>query len=97
MSPSSLKEIEDQIDETSEISEQYLNGKIRQFALHWGLTFLLYLSLWNLVTWVKWTLLITVPLALLALWQILYTKHRLGRKVDEIRQAIHHIEQIEGK
>ena len=92
---SPLKVIEQQLAETSEISNEFISTKIKKL----GLRFLLVsvLLLWNLISWVKWTLLLSVPMALYALWQILSTKFRLNKKVAEIQETIDHIEAMESK
>jgi len=97
MQHSPLKDIEQQLDETSQISTEFINIKIRNFCIRWTLTIILYIILWNKISWIKWTLLLTIPLGLFALWQILSTKFRLSKKVDEIRQTINHIEAMEQK
>ena len=90
-----LKEIEQQLDETSEISTEFINSKLRHYSIRCFLALLIYLFLSTQITWFKWTLIIAIPVALYHLWRILSTKNRLDKKVAEIRQTIDHIEMME--
>lgn len=95
MQPSTLEEITNHIDETSAISDSYLGQKIRQIGIRGATLLLFYLLLWNLVPWIKWTLLFTIPFVFFGLWQILSIKNRLDRKLAKIRKTIDRIDKME--
>ena len=84
----SLNEIEEQLKETSKISNQYLNAKIKKTLARWTLVALAFTLCWHYIPSIKWSLLILLPLAFIGLWRPLYTKYVLSKQMDDIRDTI---------
>lgn len=84
----SLNEIEEQLKETSKISNQYLNAKIKKTLARWILVALAFTLCWHYIPSIKWSLLILLPLAFIGLWRPLYTKYVLSKQMDDIRDTI---------
>ena len=90
----SLNEIEEQLEETSRISNQYLNDKIKKTLVRWVVGALAFTLCCHYIPSIKWSLLILLPLAFIGLWRILYTKYELSKQMNEIRDTIDDINKL---
>ena len=72
------------------------DGYKRKKTIVWGirtiLTIVLYIVFWKHV-WVRWTLLLYVPLSLINLWGIYGLPKVLQKKIDETEQHIKNVEE----
>ncbi len=89
-----LDEIEEQLEETSRISNQYLNDKIKKTLARWLVGALSFTLCWFYIPFIKWSLFIILPFAFIALWRILYTKYELSRQMNDIRETIDDINDL---
>lgn len=90
-----LQDIENELKETSDITGQFIKKKLGISIVRWLITAILYIILWNKFVWLKWTLIIVIPLALFNLYQILSLKTRVNTKVQDIQNTIDDIENTE--
>ena len=93
MKPKALREIEEQLEETSRISEEYLNSKIKKLIARWSIVILTFMLGFHYFPFFKWSLILLVPLGFIAVWRIFYTKYNLNKQMDDIRQTIEDIDQ----
>ena len=81
-----LKEIDD-LSEKQRLSSAYKKKKLVIWTVRTGLSVLLYIIFWK-HEWVRWTLILYVPLALFNLVMILGFNSILDRKVNKLRSRL---------
>ncbi len=86
-----LKDIEDQLAATNEIGNKYVKTELIRFAFRWTIIAVLYLILWNKIPYLKWSLLLVIPVALFLLYKIYAEKKRLDNQVKDIQNTLDEI------
>src|SRR5688572_9897444 len=71
----------------------YRRKKWLFWAVRTILTVVLYIVFWE-HTWVRWTLLVTVPLSLFSLFAVLGMPYLLKRKIERARRKIEEADKI---
>jgi len=95
MKPNVLQEIEDELKQTSDVTNKFVKKKLGISIVRWTITAILYILLWSKFAWLKWTLIIVIPLALFNLYQIFKLKNSVSSKVQDIQDTIDSIEGID--
>ena len=88
MTPLDLNDIEKDLDQTESVSNNYLTGAYLRFGVRWTITIVLYFALWNIFPWIRWTLLLTIPLGVYALYRLVTTQDRLKDQFKDVREAL---------
>ena len=88
MSDVNLNDIEKDLDRTESVSNNYLIGAYIRFGIRWTITIMLYFALWNVFTWICWTLLFSVPFGFYALYRLITTQDRLNDQFKDVREAL---------
>lgn len=81
-----LKEIDD-LSGQQRLSSAYKKRKLVIWTVRTGLSVLLYIIFWK-YEWVRWTLILYVPLALFNLVMILGFNYILDKKVNKLRSRL---------
>ena len=71
----------------------YRRKKLILWIIRTSLSIILYIILWK-HNWVKWTLILAVPLSLFSLFTIIASSYFLKRKIKSIRQKIERADNI---
>lgn len=91
MSNDSLREeFEKEIEEIQQkeiFSPEYKKKKLIIWVVRTILTIVIYYFLWH-YEWVRWTLILYIPLALLSLFSILGANYFMNKKIEKTRQKI---------
>lgn len=91
MSEQSLREeFEKEIEEIQQkeiFSPEYRKKKLIIWTIRTIIAIVLYYFLWD-YTWVRWSLIIYVPLAILSLFSILGANYLMNKKIEKTRQKI---------
>jgi len=94
MSKELLETIQQQLKTTELISESYVKTKMTRFVFKWGFIAILYAILIPKFPWLRYTLLIALPVAGFLLYKIFIQKKKLDNQVADIRKTI---EEIKGE
>ena len=81
-----LKEIDD-LSEQQRLSSAYKKRKLIIWTVRTALSVLLYIIFWK-YEWVRWTLILYVPLALFNLVMILGFNYILDKRLNKIRSRL---------
>ena len=81
-----LKEIDDLSDQ-ERLSSAYRKKKLAIWTVRTILSIVLYIIFWK-YEWVRWTLILYVPLALFNLVMVLGFNYMLDKKLDKIRSRL---------
>ena len=81
-----LKEIDD-LSEQQRLSSAYKKKKLVIWTVRTILSIVLYIIFWK-YEWVRWTLILYVPLALFNLVMVLGFNYMLDKKLDKIRSRL---------
>lgn len=64
----------------------FFKKKLILWCVRWAVTILLYVVFWK-YAWVRWTLLVTIPLGLASLFMIVRGKKKMGDRLSGIRDG----------
>lgn len=73
------------------LMKEYRQKKLLLWLVRTLMTILIYVLFWE-YNWVKWTLLITVPLSLFSLFTILGSGYFLKRKIERLKHKLKDME-----
>ena len=88
MSQIDLNDIEKDLAQTEAISHNYLTGAYLRFGIRWTITIALYLLLWKSLPWIRWTLVLSIPLGVYSLYRLVTTQDRLNHQFKDVREAL---------
>lgn len=91
MSKELLETIQQQLEATELIAESYVKTEMTRFVFKWGLIAVLYAILIPRFPWIRYTLLIALPVAAYLLYKIFSQKKKLDTQVSDIRKTIEDI------
>jgi len=86
------KEIE-AISNDTILNSSYRKNKLILWIIRTVISVILYILFWS-YTWVKWTLLLTIPLNLFSLFTIIGLPYLLKRKIKRAEQKISIVDQL---
>jgi len=84
------EELEDELTKFEQehlVSEKEIRGKLIRWVVRNLITVLLYVYFWH-IPWVKYTLFVTVPLAIIGLVMIFGYNRMIERRVEKTRAKI---------
>ena len=87
--------MEDELQNTSGVIGDWYDKKLKISIVRWILTVLLYVWLWNKWWWIKWTLVLLVPLVLFNVYHLTIGRKKIEAKFGEIQQKIDEIQAFE--
>ena len=94
-----LKNTERQLEEIEKSGNRWLSGAFIRFGIRWTILIVLYALLWQPFPWIKWTLILSVPLGIYSFRSIMQTQDKLAEVTREgrekLRDAQESIEQME--
>jgi len=88
MDDSDNLDLKKHIKATQQAGDDYLTATIYPFLKQFLFTIFLYVILWNQFSWIKWTLLFTVPASLYNIYKIYNQKKYLESKVAEMKGMV---------
>lgn len=97
MDTDDLSDIQKNLQATIDAGNQYLKSTLFHFSIRWFFTISLFVILWNRFVWLKWLLIILIPLGSYNLYQIYHQKKLLKNKVQEIELIIKEIQSEQKK
>lgn len=83
-----LKKTERQLEEIEQSGNKWLNGAFIRFGIRWTILIILYALLWQPFPWIKWTLLLSVPLGIQGLRSIIQTQDKLADVTRDVREKL---------
>lgn len=89
----SFKRELDQVKTSTILDPAYRKKKLVLWAIRTTISLTLYVIFWE-HNWVKWTLLLTIPLSLLSLFTIIGSPYLLKRKIERTKKKIEETEKL---
>ena len=89
----SFKRELDQATTSTILDPAYRKKKLILWAIRTTLSVILYVIFWK-HNWVKWSLLLTVPLSLFSLFTIIGSPYLLKRKIERTKKKIEETEKL---
>ena len=83
-----LKNTEKQIEEIEKSGNKWLSGAFIRFGIRWTILIILYALLWSPFPWIKWTLMLSVPLGIYSFRSIMTTQDKLADVTREVREKL---------
>ena len=95
MSKPLFDDLNDELDKTEAVGNRWLNRKLILFGIRWTITIALYVIFWDRWPWLKWTLILTVPLGAYALYMITSTQDQFSAKMADLRKTMEELSELE--
>jgi len=83
-----LSDIDETITGLQGSTDKFFKRKLTMWVVRWILTIALYIWLWNWQWWVKWTLLLSIPLGIWSLYTILSSRKKINEKLSDIEKKL---------
>lgn len=83
-----LKNTERQLEEIEKSGNRWLSGAFIRFGIRWTILIILYALLWQPFPWIKWTLILSVPLGIYSFRSIMQTQDKLADVTREVREKL---------
>lgn len=83
-----LKNTERQLEEIEKSGNRWLSGAFIRFGIRWTVLIVLYALLWQPFPWIKWTLILSVPLGIYSFRSIMQTQDKLADVTREVREKL---------
>lgn len=83
-----LKNTERQLEEIEKSGNRWLSGAFIRFGIRWTILIVLYALLWQPFPWIKWTLILSVPLGIYSFRSIMQTQDKLADVTREVREKL---------
>ena len=83
-----LEKTEQELEQIEKTSNKWLNGAFIRFGIRWTILIVLYVLLWNVFPWIKWTLILTVPLGIYTIRSMVKTQDQLADVTKEVREKL---------
>ena len=87
-----LKDLIEEGDSTISEIKTYKKSKLIIWVVRWIITIALYVIFWH-ISWVKWTLLFSVPLGLYSLHMIIFGMEEVLTKFQELNDELKEVEE----
>jgi len=94
MSDELLDSIQQQLQTTEAIADSYVKTEMTRFVLKWGFIAILFAVLIPRFYWVRYGLLIAIPVGVYLLYNIFAQKKKLDNQVADIRKTIEEIQGV---
>jgi len=83
-----LSDIDETITGLQGSTDKFFKRKLTMWVVRWILTIALYVWLWNWQWWVKWTLLLAIPLGAWSLYVIISNRKKINEKLSDIEKKL---------